>query len=194
MMTERENRRDEILQAAGDLFVQQGYAATSTKQIADAVGCTKAALYYHFQKGKDEIYQAAFKTHGPNLTDLLADCENAASLQDLILCFAGNANRLAPQLMARMRWVMAEFPNLTEAQRATMRHKKIELIRGLASLIEPFVASHQQAQQLAIITLAATMGYHHIFVQMGTVPLLESTTEDYMQSLAALIAAQTGTT
>jgi AcrR family transcriptional regulator len=46
--------RAEILAAAAELFVSQGLAATSTRQIADRVGIRQASLYYHFA-GKDEI-------------------------------------------------------------------------------------------------------------------------------------------
>jgi AcrR family transcriptional regulator len=46
--------RAEILDAAAGLFVSQGLAATTTRQIADRVGVRQASLYYHFA-GKDEI-------------------------------------------------------------------------------------------------------------------------------------------
>ncbi|MDQ1696098.1 MAG: hypothetical protein QOJ03_1451 [Frankiaceae bacterium] len=40
--------RELILATAQRLFDEQGYAATSLRQIADAVGMTKAAVYYHY--------------------------------------------------------------------------------------------------------------------------------------------------
>jgi AcrR family transcriptional regulator len=46
--------REEILDAAAGLFVRQGLAATTTRQIADQVGIRQASLYYYFA-GKDEI-------------------------------------------------------------------------------------------------------------------------------------------
>ena len=46
--------RAEILDAAAELFVSQGPAATTTRQIADRVGIRQASLYYYFA-GKDEI-------------------------------------------------------------------------------------------------------------------------------------------
>jgi len=48
-------RRARILQEAGALFVQRGYAAVSVGDVARAVGVTKAALYHHFPS-KDELY------------------------------------------------------------------------------------------------------------------------------------------
>jgi AcrR family transcriptional regulator len=46
--------RAEIVDAAAELFVSQGLAATTTRQIADRVGIRQASLYYYFS-GKDEI-------------------------------------------------------------------------------------------------------------------------------------------
>jgi AcrR family transcriptional regulator len=49
--------REEILDAAAELFTAQGYARTSTRQIADAVGIRQASLYHHFGT-KDDIVDA----------------------------------------------------------------------------------------------------------------------------------------
>ncbi len=49
--------RAEILDAAAELFTTQGYASTSTRGIADAVGIRQASLYHHFA-AKDDILEA----------------------------------------------------------------------------------------------------------------------------------------
>ena len=46
--------REQILGAAARLFTRQGFAATSTRMIAEEVGIRQASLYYHFT-GKDDI-------------------------------------------------------------------------------------------------------------------------------------------
>lgn len=46
--------REEILDAAAELFTGQGFANTSTRAIADAVGIRQSSLYHHFST-KDEI-------------------------------------------------------------------------------------------------------------------------------------------
>ena len=46
--------REEILDAAAELFISQGFAMTTTRQIAARVGIRQASLYYYFA-GKDEI-------------------------------------------------------------------------------------------------------------------------------------------
>ena len=49
--------REEILDAAAELFTNLGYASTSTRGIADAVGVRQASLYHHFAT-KDDILDA----------------------------------------------------------------------------------------------------------------------------------------
>ncbi|ORW89543.1 TetR/AcrR family transcriptional regulator [Mycolicibacter terrae] len=49
--------RDEILDAAAELFTTVGYAATSTRRIAESVGIQQASLYHHFA-AKDDILDA----------------------------------------------------------------------------------------------------------------------------------------
>jgi len=49
--------RVEILDAAGELFTTNGYANTSTRAVADAVGIRQASLYHHFA-AKDDILDA----------------------------------------------------------------------------------------------------------------------------------------
>lgn len=46
--------REEILDAAAALFALNGFAATSTRTIAEKVGIRQASLYYHFAN-KDEL-------------------------------------------------------------------------------------------------------------------------------------------
>ena len=57
---EKGNTKQEIIEAALDLFSAQGFEATSVSQIADAVGIRKASLYSHFEN-KQAILDALVK-------------------------------------------------------------------------------------------------------------------------------------
>lgn len=46
-------RKNEILDAAEELFAAKGYEATSTGDILDRVGIARGTLYYHFQSKED---------------------------------------------------------------------------------------------------------------------------------------------
>lgn len=46
--------REEVLAAAAELFTGQGYAATTTREVAERAGIRQASIYHYF-KGKEEI-------------------------------------------------------------------------------------------------------------------------------------------
>lgn len=52
------------------LFTEQGYGATSLRQIADELGITKASLYYHFD-GKEAILRSLLEQRGDEAEALL---------------------------------------------------------------------------------------------------------------------------
>lgn len=51
--------RARIQQVALELFTERGYHKTSLREIAERLGVTKAALYYHF-KSKEELVESFF--------------------------------------------------------------------------------------------------------------------------------------
>ena len=63
---EKGNTKQEIIEAALDLFSAQGFEATSVSQIADAVGIRKASLYSHFENKQailDALVQKVLKQY-----------------------------------------------------------------------------------------------------------------------------------
>ena len=64
---EKGNTKQEILEAALDLFSVQGFEATSISQIASAVGIRKASLYSHFESKQailDALLQEVMGQYG----------------------------------------------------------------------------------------------------------------------------------
>jgi AcrR family transcriptional regulator len=68
--------RTEILAVASELFTEQGFEATSLREIAVRLGITKAALYYHFAS-KDDILRAIMEPIGEILGELPVRLEAA---------------------------------------------------------------------------------------------------------------------
>jgi AcrR family transcriptional regulator len=54
-MKDRSDTRTRIQDVALELFTEQGYEATSLREIAERLGVTKAALYYHFRTKEDIV-------------------------------------------------------------------------------------------------------------------------------------------
>jgi AcrR family transcriptional regulator len=55
--------REQILDVALDLFVSQGFETTSLREIAEQMGFSKAALYYHFNSKDDLLMALHLRVH-----------------------------------------------------------------------------------------------------------------------------------
>ncbi|MHB8342486.1 MAG: TetR/AcrR family transcriptional regulator [Mycobacteriales bacterium] len=65
--------RQHLLDEARRLFRDQGYAATSLEQIAEAAEVTKGAIYGHFSTKEDLLLSAIETTPSPDYSTLLND-------------------------------------------------------------------------------------------------------------------------
>src|SRR5437762_629951 len=101
MLQEKEaaGTRTRILDIARDLIAAQGYSSTSIAQIAEKLGTSKAALYYHF-KSKEEILDALLGEPFEAMKDLRDACTRPGAkpeevLGGLIDCISGPGSCLA---------------------------------------------------------------------------------------------------
>ncbi|HEX4107452.1 MAG TPA: TetR family transcriptional regulator [Solirubrobacteraceae bacterium] len=75
--------RERILDIALELFTEQGYEKTSLRNIAERLGTTKAALYYHFERKEDILLELHLRLHALGwdaLSELEALPDGAARL------------------------------------------------------------------------------------------------------------------
>jgi AcrR family transcriptional regulator len=119
--------REEILDAAAQLFSEQGYAATSTRAIALSVGIKQASLYYHFSSKEQILAELLVTTVVPSLdvAAVLADSPEpiearlwALAAFDVRLLCSGRWNIGALYLLPELR-----LPNLAPffTQRQNLR-------------------------------------------------------------------------
>jgi AcrR family transcriptional regulator len=69
----RDETRERILEVALELIADHGFAATSTREISERLGFTKAALYYHFRT-KDDLLAAIVAPAMDDLRLLVQGC------------------------------------------------------------------------------------------------------------------------
>jgi AcrR family transcriptional regulator len=62
--------RAEIRRVALELFTEKGYDATTTRDIAAALGMNQSSLYYHFA-GKDEIVRSLMETRQQDVDEFV---------------------------------------------------------------------------------------------------------------------------
>ena len=84
-MTAKGSTKQEILDAALELFSVQGYEATSISQLAEAVGIRKASLYSHFENKQailDALMQATLEQYEQHSIFAKADWDDPAFTTD----------------------------------------------------------------------------------------------------------------
>jgi AcrR family transcriptional regulator len=75
-----EERRRVIVEASVALFSQKGFRGTTTKEIAEAAGCSEATIFKHFAT-KHELYSAILETKS-RIEETLAKAAQAAARKD----------------------------------------------------------------------------------------------------------------
>lgn len=86
----KEARPQELLVAALDLFVEKGFAATRTDEVAQHAGVSKGTLYLYYPS-KEELFKAVVRQ---NLSALIAEG------QEMVEQFEGSSADLLAQLMS----------------------------------------------------------------------------------------------
>jgi TetR/AcrR family transcriptional regulator len=73
-----------ILKAAEQLFLEKGFALTSTTEIAKAVGCNQALIHYYFRT-KDRLFEAIFEKKAKIFfADVIQISETASSFEEAL--------------------------------------------------------------------------------------------------------------
>ena len=115
-MTGRGNTKQEILEAALELFSVQGYEATSISQIAEAVGIRKASLYSHFENKQailDALIETTLEQYERHSIFAKADWEDPA--------FAKGMENLSPDavvgmILGQIRYILHD-PQISRARK-----------------------------------------------------------------------------
>jgi len=128
-----EQTRARLLDIALDLFAEKGFDATTLQEIADRLGVTKAALYYHF-RSKSEILDAILDIGHRRGDELLDQAERQQPHSARVAHVIDGMIELAIQ-QRRTESILNHDPALTRnitfmAQSAARRSRLQEVIYG----------------------------------------------------------------
>jgi AcrR family transcriptional regulator len=136
------NRRPEksnlIIEAAGQLFLEQGYGAVSMDQIAKVAGVSKATVYAHFES-KDRLFAAVIQTgcsayaEGivPAIMELTDIRESMTRIAAGIESFL-----LAPKTLGIYRVIIAEGPRFPELVQAFVNSGPLPFLKLLTDFFQ----------------------------------------------------------
>jgi AcrR family transcriptional regulator len=96
----RRDSRSEILKAAAEAFMTNGYAATSIDTVAEVLGCTKGRIYYQY-KSKADLF---FDVHREAMR------MNIETIEPIAAGEGTPVERITRMLEAHVRLIMTELP------------------------------------------------------------------------------------
>lgn len=201
-----DERKQELLDAALNLFAQRGYAKTSINDIIEAVGVTKGAFYHYF-KAKDDILEevVAKQTEAAEASLLrLFDDASLDALTKLKMAIAG-MHRVRMDNKAeysRLHRAFSGADNLELAHRL-MEKSMARLTPTLASMIRQGVAEgvFHTEHPLEVAELLILLGshfrsahFHELFDDdaASASKVLQSKTAFLLESFERLLGAAPG--
>lgn len=156
-------RRAQILRAAGELFRQNGYHATSMRQLAAYLNLQGASLYAHIS-GKEELLQ--------EIVDLAADAFAQAARS--VPASGSHTRRLSTFIRAHLRVIEQELETAT-----VFFHEWTHLPPGARQRVVQRRDDYQAALRQIIASGAASGEFHVADVDVATLLTLSTLNWSY---------------
>jgi AcrR family transcriptional regulator len=179
MTTPEIGLREQILAAAKSLFIKQGYHGLAMRQISEAVGVSKAALYYHF-KDKEELFLAVLSIYLNEIENAIDEIQSKpVTSREHIRMFAEYILRQPAEQRAVMRLGSQEMVQLSAASRKVFG--KIYREKFIGKLIAIFQAGVERGEfqaldaEVAVWALLGVMYPYFYPAHTGDTPLASET-------------------
>ncbi len=106
-----------IIDEATRLFVSSGYRGISMREIAEAVGISKAGLYYHF-RDKEDLFIAILTAHLDGVERIIRDaCSEDATAREQVTRIIRGILSLPPNQRAVIRLATQEMVHVSQEAR-----------------------------------------------------------------------------
>jgi AcrR family transcriptional regulator len=172
----------QLIDAARGLFIERGYAETSTPDIVAAAGVTRGALYHHFADK-----QALFRAVVEREAETVAAAIEAAAPDDLrprdALVAGGEAYLAAMAEAGRTRLLLLDGPAVlgrAEMDAIDLRHGTRTLREGIAAAMRGGAMRKLPVDEVTML-LSSAFDRAALAIDGGARP------ENYRTALAALI-------
>ncbi len=109
---------ERLFDTAAALFWRQGYAGTTTREIASALGIQQASLYHHMASKEDLLYRVCLSSLEPFLTGVPATVRETECPIEGIRLF------IRAHLTTLLRYQQRNVTFLTEIRSLSPRHRR----------------------------------------------------------------------
>ncbi len=149
-LTKGERTRQAVLDAAHQLFVEQGFAATSMRQIAEKAGLALGGIYNHFPT-KESIFSEVIVAYHP-FHQVLPLLKNAPG--DTFEDFVRNAAKsMVAELGRRPDFIKLMFVELVEFEGKNMPTMLQTVFPQVLPLVQRFSDRQDELRGLPLFTL-----------------------------------------
>jgi AcrR family transcriptional regulator len=175
-----------LVNAAVDLFTEQGYDATTVNEIAERAGLTKTTFFRHFSDKREVLFAAGEQAHGRVLADAIAAAPDAATPLQAVAAaldaLTANFQEERREFSARLLAIIADNGELQE--RAVF--KRVSFAAAIADALRKRGVPDPTA------SLAAELGaraFYQAYYEWASLTGQETLTDLARQALEELRAA-----
>ncbi len=177
-----ETMRAALIAAARNLFIEKGYADTTTPDIVEAAGVTRGALYHHFED-KKALFAAVIADEARKVSEEIETASAASATARQAILDGTRAYFDSLAVPGRTRLLLLDGPAVlgsTAMRQVDAEYSEASLKAGLKELL---AASGKAPDLLDAFTglLAAAFDRAALAIEDG------GNREDYERAIAALI-------
>lgn len=153
----KQDKRERIRAAAWELFTTQGYAATTTKQVAKAAGIASGTLFL-YAKDKPDLLCMVFQERLQKVSDAqLATVPPGSSLLDQLLwVFRGVFDNYSEH-QALAREFVAVFPGSHGPNTDLLHGTTLAFLQGIANLVTAAQRRGEVAEEVLPLQAASNI-------------------------------------
>jgi TetR/AcrR family transcriptional regulator, regulator of cefoperazone and chloramphenicol sensitivity len=162
-----DNTRERIVDAAGEIFAERGFDATTVRDICQLAGANVAAVNYYFGDKRRLYVEAVVRAHRwrmerATLPEWATDTPPEKKLSDFIATFIRRV-RTGPEGTWHTRLVMREIGNPSEACVELVQSSirpQFEVLLSILRELLPDVTSEKQLHLTAFSIVGQCLFYH----------------------------------
>lgn len=147
--------RQQILEAAQQLFLERGYNGVSMKDVAEDVEITSAALYYHFPGGKHDLFFSMVDSLIRSWTEgARRAMETPHSLRERLTAFADYLFTLPLDRLLLLARDILEQSTDQEARRRMMLETRYSLLQIMTDIFQQAIDAGEIKGDIPAVVLS----------------------------------------
>jgi AcrR family transcriptional regulator len=172
-----QKRRAEVLRVASELFLEKGYEATSTADIAQRLGILRASVYYYLDTKEALLFELMEDVYEGFLTAVEEIRTAEAPADERLRRLIGRHVTYIVENLVQTALYLTEFRSLTPEHQAIVAEQEAIYRRAVCELIaegqRDGVVRSDVDPEIATLTLLGAANWIHRWYREGKTPVDE---------------------